>query len=159
MVPLRFKTFSFTGLALFLGVGPLMAYTDKMAVETPEVWKAVQAVAAPYGVRKADSKKYEIETRWIQDLVVRSRGLWKKLGTGENMQRRYRVKIRLKEEPYATEVGIHGVFQERSYGSGPAIPWRNIKPESEDYAVERDFFFKILKQLETTRKQNPPARA
>ncbi len=142
------------GLAVFflVSTSSVYAYTDKVAVETLEVWTAAREALKPYGIRNENKIKGEIESKWIYDRVVRSRslGFFKKM-ISENVDRRYRVRIHLKPEPFATEISVRGLFQDRSTGTGPLARWRKVTPGSEDYAVERDFFFKMIQALETLR--------
>ena len=132
-------------------VTPLLAYSDKIAVPIEEVWQAANEALAPYGVRRVNEEKKHIESDWMEDRVLRSRGLLKNIAA-KLYQRRYRIRIQLApEEDYATQVKIEGIFQERPLDAKPILSWRTVKRETADYKVEYDFFTKVLKQLETHR--------
>ena len=137
----------FLAFPSFLG-----AYSDEIAVPADEVWQAANQAAQPYGVQKADAGKKEIETRWIEDQVVRSSGLLKRFAS-QVVRRRYRLKIRLSQGTHTTTVRIQGIFQEKSYDAPPGILWESVQPESADYEAERILFQKILRKLEADRQK------
>ena len=123
------------------------------------IWQALQDLGKDCGIKHQDRKKMEFETWWIEDIVRRSRGMTKGI-LFQEYQRRYRIKIKLTEKKYTTFISIKGIFQERPREGNPNASWRKVKPESVDYAAERDFFQKLLQQLAKNHAaQNPPAAA
>ena len=140
-------------LILFFLLSPhaLASYSDAIYVPQSEVWDAAKKVLGQKSFKKDDPKKGELETNWIEDQVVRRRGLLKKIAS-KVYGRRYRIKLNLKQEKELTHVDIEGVFQEKSLDSVNSI-WRKIKPESEDYEIERTLFKKILHQIEVNRNE------
>lgn len=125
-------------------------YSDEIAVSQDEVWKAAVEAFKPYGLRKADAKKKQIETKWIYDNVLRSGGLLKRIAK-EEYERRYRMKIKIADRAGDTKVEIRGVFQQRHQSLNPQISWTLIRPRADDLDVERDFFMKILSRIEKNR--------
>ena len=126
-------------------------YSDEIAVPIDEVWQAATHVLSPRGIRKADAKKREIETQWVEDQAVRASGLLKRYAS-RVVRRRHRVKVKLIEGANATQVILKGNFQIKSLDTPPGVPWESAKPQSGDYDVERDAFMKILKKIETDRQ-------
>lgn len=131
----------------------LFAYSDEISAPLEEVWQGVQEAMKPYGIKKMDRDKNEIQSRWIEDRVKRSRGLLKRVAS-QLYARRYRLKVRLKPLAHLTAVNVRGTFEERPLDSAPAVHWRSYKLQSSDYEVERDFFMQLLKTLQS-RRQNP----
>ena len=125
------------------------AYSDTILVPVEEVWTATLEALDPYGIRKKDFEKGKLESGWHQDRVVRSHGLLKKVFR-QTYERRSRFEIRFKEEGAGAAVEIRGKFQERPAGSPQAV-WRTVKPESQDYELERELFQKILTKIEAKR--------
>ncbi|OGW79060.1 MAG: hypothetical protein A2Z83_02245 [Omnitrophica bacterium GWA2_52_8] len=135
------------------------AYTDEIGLMPDAIWQALQDLGKDCGIKHQDRKKMEFETWWIEDIVRRSRGMTKGI-LFQEYQRRYRIKIKLTEKKYTTFISIKGIFQERPREGNPNASWRKVKPESVDYAAERDFFQKLLQQLAKNHAaQNPPAAA
>ncbi|HXV28610.1 MAG TPA: hypothetical protein VD913_06575 [bacterium] len=139
-----------------LGCPALGAYTDEIEAGVDEVWKAAQDVLKPYGIRKMLPEDKRLETKWIEDRVVRETRL---LPIGPNKKlkhtndRRYRIRVQLDEKPSGVEVKVKGRFQIKPTEDLPQLRWRAVvKPELADYDVERQFFFKILKRIEDYRR-------
>jgi len=138
---------------LFLSNQSLMAYQDLIASSPDEIWTAVQQVFEPHGVRTSKREQGEIESRWIKDRVVRQRRLlFIKKSFKKNVERRYRVHVKLNGMPRGTEVVVKGKFQERPGTAHPQTRWQWVKPDIDDYGVEREFFYKILRQIEKNRR-------
>ena len=148
------KILPFIFAALFGMENPLRAYSDEISAPVEEVWQAVQETLKPYGMKKIDPQKNEIESRWIQDRVKRSRGILKAVAS-QIYTRRYRLKIRLKPLAHLTGVEVRGRFEERPLDSPPSGKWRRYKLQAVDYDIERDFFMQILKGLEIHRQNEP----
>ncbi len=135
-----------------LTAGQARAYTEEIAAPRVEVFQAAQQVFEPEGVRNAGSSQSWVESRWIEDAVTRERKLlFIKKTLKKNMARRFRMKIELADKEDRTQVKISGKFQERPLESRPQAPWRNVKRTPEEYSIERDYFFKILRQIEINR--------
>jgi hypothetical protein len=128
-------------------------YSDELGVPVEEVWQAALIALKPSGIRKADFDKKVIETKWVEDRVVRSRGLLKKV-TGENILRRSKFKVTFKTVGIATEIRIEGVFRDKPHSTGPMVSWRKVKPELQDIKLEQALFFKILKALEELKRKS-----
>ncbi len=136
---------------VFAGMSSLDAYTDQITVKAPEAWQVALKIMKPYGIKKEDPKTMTIETKWIKDTVVRSRGPLKKL-TGKYYERRYRLKVSVTQRDYDTEIQIKGRYQIRSLDTrSNLILWETIKPTAQDYQIEQDIFMNILKTLEVAR--------
>jgi hypothetical protein len=128
------------------------AYTDSIEASPEEIWKAAEQVLTPHGISKSKLDKWQIKSKWIEDRVERKRKLFP-LGGGPSMRqvylRRYHIQIQLKViDNSQTELSVKGIFQEKSVEALPQLTWRLVKPQLADYNVERDFFFRILRQLE-----------
>ena len=147
------------GLSVMMMVGMALVphtlvfgYTDEIELKTEEVWLAVKEVFKPYGFFKLDEEKRELRTQWIEDTVVRSRSLLPFGGFKEvrrTVNRRYQLSVKLKEIAGVVQVKINGKFQEQSREGRPQWTWRTVKPQSEDYDIERQYFFKILNHLQS----------
>ncbi len=144
----------FAGL-LAGGESFLFAYSDEISAPLEEVWQGVQETLKPYGIKNMNRDQGEIQSRWIQDRVKRSRGLLRKIAS-QIYARRYRLKVRLKPAAYLTTIEIRGTFEERPLDSPPAAQWRNYELQPVDYDVERDFFMQLLKTLEGRRQNATP---
>ena len=130
------------------------SYFDQVAIPQGEIWQAAYRVLEPYGIKKADPVKGVIETKWVEDKVRRSKtGFFHDI-LKQQYFRRYRLKLSLKEAMGLTDVQLRGSFQIRST-SGPMTAWRTTKTTGVDHQLEREVFFKILTQIENSRK-NPP---
>lgn len=136
----------------------LWAYTDVILIAPDELWKAIEEVMKPYGIKKMDSKKYSIQSKWVEDQVERKRPVIPILKTNiavtQTSDRRYRIKISLEKVDLGTQIRIQGEFQEKLQlmDGHPQNPWKKVKPQMADYNIERDFFYKILRQLEKAQK-------
>lgn len=126
------------------------AYTDDVKTEVEEAWQAAGKVFTPIGIHKMDEKKKYIESRWMEDEVVRKNHLFKDI-TSQAYRRRYRIKVRLTESGENVQVRVTGEFEERPKQSPVTAPWRKLKPEMQDYDLERVFFMRILSQMAKAR--------
>ena len=142
-------------LILMLMLSPKIgwSYSDQIQVKADELWKAAYTAIQPYGIWKSNEKKKTIQSRWIEDQVVRSNGILKNV-TSQKVQRRYRLKVHLIEIGDTVLLDVKGLFQNKEFGTALASPWFNVSPKDKEYDVERDFFMKILKQLEANRTGN-----
>ena len=122
-------------------------HTDEIAAPYDKVWQAAYEALKPYGIRKANRENLTLESRWIEDRVTRSRGLLSRVAPKQYL-RRYRFRIQLEKDYYSTHVKIGGTYQEKSTGAPPSVSWRTIRPEREEYQLERDLFMQILSRLE-----------
>ncbi len=153
---LSFKPFF---IFLFLGLSfcsSLQAYTDEVQAGFEEIWKAAEDVLTPYGIRKMSLEEKRLETKWIEDRVLRTRRL---LPVGSEVKikqlfaRRYRIFVQLEDKPSGTQISVKGRFQIKSTEDVPQLRWNSVlKPQLVDYDVERDIFFKILRRLEDSRR-------
>ena len=138
----------------------LNAYTDEIQVSSDEVWKAAEEVFKPIGIHKFNPKKRIIESDWIQDHVKRSSRLFPvgpQTTVKRTYDRRYRVHVQINEDsPLQAQVVVKGRFQLSSPEPYAMPRWHSvIKPTIEDYDIERDFFFKILRKIEDNRRAVP----
>jgi uncharacterized lipoprotein len=138
--------------ALLLTMAPgISAYTDQITVKAPDAWQAALKVLKPYGIKKEDPEKMVIETVWIKDTVVRSRGFLKKI-SGKYYERRYKLNVSITQRDYDTEIHVHGRYQLRPLDArSDLLLWKKIKPTAADYQIEQDVFMNILKTLEIAR--------
>ena len=138
-------------VVLLIWIPAVFAYTDQITVKAPEAWQAALKVIKPYGIKKEDPEKMTIETKWVRDTVVRSRGVLKKL-TGKHYQRRYKLKVFITQRDYDTEIQVAGRYQIRALDThSDLILWQKIKPTAADYQIEQDIFMDILRTLELAR--------
>ena len=138
-------------LLSFWGLGTGYAYVDQVNVKAEEVWAAAQEVLKTYGFKKVDAQARRLETKWITDRVVRSRGLLKKYAS-KTYERRYQIIVTVQQRDYDSEVSVRGVFQERPLENKQQLYlWKKYKPESADYDIERQTFMSILNRLELSR--------
>ncbi len=129
----------------------LYAYTDQITVKAEEAWKMTLEVLSPRGISKQDDKNYVLETKWVTDRVTRSRGLLKNIAK-QTYERRYRLKVKVTQRDYDTEIEIRGTFQERPYEQNSSILlWKKYRPEGIDYDLERQTFMQILNRLALAR--------
>ncbi len=139
------------GTALLLPSPAHARYSDEIAVSQDEVWKAALEALKPFGIRKTNESKKRIETKWIYDSVVRKNRLLKNIPR-QKYERRYRMRIQLKDRAGDTVVEIKGVYQQRFPGR-VQVSWRLVEPNADDLDIEQEFFMKILNQLGNTRNE------
>src|SRR3989338_7550095 len=139
-------------LAAVLGLLPSLAfaYTDDVQAGIDEVWQAAGKVFSPAGIHKADENKKYLESRWMEDEVIRKNHLFKDI-TSQVYRRHYRMKISLSEAGENVQIGVKGDFEEKPKQSPVTAPWRKLKPEMQDYDLERVFFMRILAQMAKAR--------
>ena len=138
-------------LAIFLTWLPSNAfalYSDQVAAPIEEVWQAAKDSLRDYGIRKDDSVKKHLETRWIEDRVVRSSGLLKKVAS-RPYRLRYRIHLDFVEDSRGTRVDVRGTYQQKPVDGSPSSRWETTRPERN---LERDFFYKVLRKVETIRR-------
>ncbi len=128
-------------------------YSDEIGAPVEDVWKAATESFQPKEIRKANPAKKSLETRWSEDEVVRSRGVFKKV-LSQRFKRRSRFKVAMKQIGIATEIRIQGVYQEKPSGTSPGVSWKNTQPELEDLSLERALFMKILNKLEEIKRKS-----
>jgi hypothetical protein len=150
-------------------IPPLPAYNEELGVMPDEIWKALHDMLGPNGIDREDTSKWVMTTAWKDDVVRHGRGRFKKY-LKQSYERRYQFRITLFERQYSTVMQINGLFRERPYGAAPAVMWKSIQPQSEDYILELEFFKAFLAQLNKNRleaaqkkpipqssaEQNPP---
>lgn len=130
---------------------PLYAYTDQITVKADEAWTAVQEVLKNR-IQKIDQEKKVLETKWKTDMVRRARGPLKEY-MSRTVDRRYRFKVTVTQRDYDSEIEIRGSFQERPHEPNSyVLAWEKVKPETEDFDVERALFMQILNRIELARK-------
>ncbi len=149
----------FCAAVMAFGPVPLgRAYTDEIVLGPEEVWKAVSKAAEYYGVRQMDAEARTLRTKWKQDRVKRSRGVMRRYVSkiARIYQRRYRFDVRVQEFGAHTRVNVKGTFQERPLDAPLWAKWETVKPDVTDDALERDFFARILKEMENARLNPQP---
>lgn len=145
------KRLYFLILMICFSSGKIHAYTDQITVKTEEAWAAAQTVLKSKGFQRIDEKNLTLESKWITDRVVRSRGLFKKFAS-QTYERRYRLTVKITRRDYDTEIEVTGKFQERPVETNQhLILWRKYRPEGSDYDIERQTFMQILNRLELAR--------
>ena len=138
--------------ALFFPPHARAFYSDEISASPDEVWRGVEKAMKPYGIRKSDFKKRRSESDWKEDQYVKSgKGLLHSIGSSV-VRRRYRFQVRLEENSFKTLVKIKGSFQEKPLDVPPGILWKPVKPDTDDLELERNFFMKILAELESLRR-------
>ncbi len=147
-------------LAAWVMLSPsrVYAYTQEIQAPVEEVWIAVKEAAASPGLDKVDEKDKVLETEWTEDRVVRMEQLMpfmKKAEHPKTWERRYRLRVELIPVPEGTRVAVRGKFQLKDPDLGVRGKWDNVKPESEDYDMERQFFFRALDILGQKRVEAP----
>ena len=130
------------------------AYTDEINAKVEDVWKAAQEIFEPIGIHKKNEKKKTLESIWIQDDVVRSRGWLKKLDK-QHFRRRYKIRGKFKQAYDFVKVEISLNVQDLPQSGVRENMWRSVKPDYQDYQIEKETFMKILMRVEEYRKQSP----
>lgn len=132
------------------GSGDLQFY-EEVGAQSQEVYEAAMYILEPHGLKVQDGKKLILETKWIEDRVVREKNFYVSKGPG-NYIRQYRMRVSLKAWPRYTEIRIDTHLRYKPVDATIATPWRTLKPERQDYELKRDVFQKILAQMEIRRK-------
>lgn len=127
-----------------------LAYTDDVQARIDEAWQAVEKVLTPVGIYKKDEKKKYMQSRWMEDEVIRKNHLFKDI-TSQAYRRRYRMKVYLTEAGENIQIRVTGEFEQKPKQSPVTAPWRKLKPQMEDYDLERAFFMRILAQMAKAR--------
>lgn len=132
------------------GSGDLQFY-EEVGAQSQEVYDAAMYVLEPFGFKVRDEKKFILETKWIEDRVVREKNLYLTKNP-KNLIRQYRIRISLKPWPRYTEVRIDTKLRFKPVDATIATPWRTLKADRQDYELKRDIFQKVLAQMELRRK-------
>lgn len=127
------------------------AYTDQITVKADEAWAAVLRVFENQKLRKMDPQKMFLQTKWVEDEVVRRGPGILKNYTSQTYDRRYRLSIQVVQREYDTEIQIKGSFQQRTMSPNNVVSWKRVKPKTEDFDIERATFMRILSRIELTR--------
>lgn len=133
---------------LVLSSNAFALYTDQIGAPIEEVWQAAKDSLKSYGIKKEDLIKKHFETRWVEDRVVRSSGLLKKVASRIYILR-YRMRLQFIEDAKGTKVEIQGTYRQKPLDGSPSSRWETTRPERD---LERDFFYKVLRQVETNRR-------
>ena len=145
-------TLVFSGLVVGLSVNA-HAYSEEIGLSIDKVSPAVKAVAQAYsGIAKSKDEGRWIETKWKEDYVVRKSKILKNIISAK-YKRRHKLRIKLTPNLSFTKIEISGFYQQKKPDVAPSIPWQTIKPKLDDLDLERELFFKILKQLEADQKK------
>ncbi len=143
---------------LLLGFqGSGAAFQEEILTSKSEIWNAARKVLASRGIAKENAAKGILESKWIEDVVRKTKSLLpgRIAGGGpsvtQTVRRRYRLRIVVEEKAQGSVVSIQGKFQERPFDDRPQTPWNKITPGTEDYQVERETFFKILEVMQQAR--------
>ena len=144
--------------ALLVWVGLLMmpssgwAYTDQITVKAEEAWQVAQNVLKSTGFKKLDPEKKVLETQWVHDRVLRKGKGLLKLIASQTYDRRYRLRVRVTQRAFDSEIEIRGTFQERPMGPvSSKLSWKQVRPQTEDFDIERALFMRILNHLQMAR--------
>ena len=133
-------------VVLVLPASSAFAYTDDVQAGIEDVWQAARKVLEPVGIKKMDEKKRKMESRWVEDEVVRRNELFKGV-MSQVYLRHYRIKISLTESGDNVQIEVKGNFEEKPKQSAAAAPWRKLKMQMQDYDIERAYFMRVLAQL------------
>ncbi len=138
-------------IALFfmlLSSNAFAIYSDQVGAPIEEVWQAAKDSMKPYGIQKEDLLKKHFETRWVEDRVVRSSGLLKKVAS-RIYRLRYRMRLEFVEDAKGTKVDVKGTYRQKPLDGSLSSRWETTRPERD---LEREFFYKVLRQVETNRR-------
>ena len=125
-------------------------YSDQILIPKEELWQASEKALEPYGVAKKDHDKGQLESRWIEERVVRTSGLFKVI-TKRTYVMSYRIKIRIAEgQNGMSQVDVEGRFREKPLDALFIASWRPTYPERN---IEKEFFQKVLAKLQTERRK------
>lgn len=141
-------------LAIFAILSPAHAfsYETDIRADIEEVYAASLKVLEKYGIEKADSSRDRIETRWIEDEVMRERSFLGLKKFKKKYSRKYRFILEFTETPRFTHVSVNAQFSFRPADSSHQTPWRKLKPSREDLRLEKDIFQSLLTVLESHRR-------
>lgn len=137
--------------------GLLFAYTSEIQATLDEVWEAAhQVIEKDYGIDTINEKKRLITSDWSYDQVTRKKPLLplvKSTEIKETFERRYKTHVTLKQVKDLVEIRVKGEFEQKALREqGAKAKWKNHRPKSQDYIVEREVFFKILERLEKNKR-------
>jgi len=143
-----------TLILFFFAMPPAaLAYLDEVLMTPNEIWEAAKTVLETPGIDVENKETYTLKSKWVEDYVRKERTVIpRQVGRGFTLtgtvRRRYQMMIVLKELPSATQIQITGKYQERPVGAPEhQARWKFIKPSTEDYELERQLFFKILREM------------
>ena len=134
-----------------------LAFQEEILTDKAEIWTAAKKVLTPKGIAKENLDKGLLQSKWIEDVVVKKKSvLPSQIGGGgatvsQTVRRRYRMRIAIEETAKGSTLSIQGTFEERPFDDRPQTPWNKITPSTEDYQVERQIFFKILESMQESR--------
>ena len=137
--------------------GSVWAFQEEILTSRNEIWAAAKAVLASHGISKENAEKGILESKWIEDVVEKTKSILPSRIAGggptvtKTVRRRYRLRIVVEEKAQGSLLNIRGKFQERPFDDRPQTPWNKITPGTEDYQVERETFFKILEVMQKSR--------
>ncbi len=141
------KAFITIALLFFFRISSAFAYVDDVQASIDEAWQAALKVIQPAGIQKMNEKNKTMESKWMEDEVVRRNPLFKDI-TSQVYRRRYRMKISLSvTADNNVQILVKGDFEEKPKQSTSSAPWRKLKTEMQDYDLERVFFMRILSQM------------
>lgn len=142
------KTARIAVLFMLLSSNAFAVYSDQIGAPIEEVWQAAKDSLKPYGIQKENLLKKHFETRWVEERVVRSSGLLKKVAS-RIYRLRYRIRLEFVEDAKGTAVEVRGTYQQKPLDGSPSSRWQSTRPERD---LEREFFYKVLRQVETNRR-------
>ncbi|MFA6600458.1 MAG: hypothetical protein WC352_06815 [Candidatus Omnitrophota bacterium] len=142
------------GVACVLPVSGAWAYQEEVGVMSDEIWKALHDMLGPGGIEREDRAKGEMLTAWKEDVVRRGHGRFEKW-IKQTYRRRTQFRVRLMEKTYTTVIQINGSFGEQQLNGPSNSMWKSVKPQTEDYIQELDFFKAFMRQLSQNRAANP----
>ena len=131
------------------------AIEEEVGAPAPEIFHAAMAALTPYGIHKKDEEKFYLESKYIEDRVERREKHFF-FKNRRDYDRRYRVKITLTPWPRYAVVKVEVDPRYRSPDGNIAAPWRKLKEGRDGYELEREFFRRILAQLEASRSAANP---
>ncbi len=124
-------------------------FSDRIQVPVQEVWEAAHEAITLYGIDKEEPEKGKLRTEWIEERVVRSSGILKKI-TKTTYVLNYRMEIQISQvEEGWSLVTVRGRYRQKALDAPMAARWKPARPGRD---LEREFFQKILIKLENKRR-------
>lgn len=161
------KTNSFLGIILsagllFQNLPSAYGYLDEVLTSPAEVWDAaVTLLEREEGIKSQDRDKGVLTSEWMEDTVRKEKRMFPSMvgvdkTLASTVRRRSRMRIQLTETATGTQIQITGKFQEKPLTGPPhQVRWEKIKPDTEDYDLERQLFFEILEEISRKRTAQP----
>lgn len=136
--------------ALILFPGPATALEEDVEATPGELFSVSREILSESGLDIEDPEKGILQSQWIEDTVMRTHP---HLGgfAQKRFDRRTRLRIEITPWTVFTKIRLLSEFRYRPAGSSRTAPWRELKPDSSDYAVEQVYFGRILEKLGTLR--------